>query len=450
MKKTAYFLLAAIGFSACNYLEIEPIGKVIPHKITEYRALLTEGYFRYPYYDAKAYTGVLSDEIGVFAQGYIWDSDVALALSYNYTWQYDTRMKEYPYRDYYRAIFQANAVIDGVLVAEKDSTEPAEQILGEALALRAYSHFELINLYGNPYNAATSSTDRGVPIATKIDIEQRYVPATVSAVYDQILSDLDEAGKQMSLEKQTDSTLNYRFSLNALTAFKARVKLYMGNWQEASDLATSLLPKYELFDFNAKVFDKTKLPWKGLGSPEAIMALERPFSGASGDLIPACILSDKIIGLFDQANDNRFTYLQMSGTLGYVLSDRSSSDRSSIRIAEMYLIAAEAGAHLPSELSNAKQHLLTLQTSRLKPAAMEAQRAKVEAMSAEQLLEEIANERAREFLLEGHRWMDLRRTTRPEIVKTHNGDTYTLRAGDSRYTLPFPQSAINSNPDLNN
>ena len=70
-------------------------------------------------------------------------------------------------------------------------------------------------------------------------------------------------------------------------------------------------------------------------------------------------------------------------------------------------------------------------------------------MNAEQLRAEVADERARELLMEGHRWMDLRRTTRPAITKTHNGSTYTLTENDSRYTLPFPQSAVNNNPHLN-
>ena len=49
MRKNAYILLAALGLASCNYLEIEPVGKVIPHKTSEYRALLTEGYSRFPY-----------------------------------------------------------------------------------------------------------------------------------------------------------------------------------------------------------------------------------------------------------------------------------------------------------------------------------------------------------------------------------------------------------------
>ena len=123
MRKNAYILLAALGLASCNYLEIEPVGKVIPHKTSEYRALLTEGYSRFPYTSSKAYTGLLSDEVGMFHEGNFFDSSDAIALSYNYTWQYETQMWEYPYQYYYRAAFQANAVIDGVADADDDSSE---------------------------------------------------------------------------------------------------------------------------------------------------------------------------------------------------------------------------------------------------------------------------------------------------------------------------------------
>lgn len=162
-------------------------------------------------------------------------------------------------------------------------------------------------------------------------------------------------------------------------------------------------------------------------------------------------------GCWDEATDNRRNYLNPVNAydenwtptlLGYCVN-RSSSDRVSIRIAEMYLIAAEAGSYLPAELEKAKGYLLDLKAKRLKPEAMETQRTKVGAMDAEQLRTEIADERARELIGEGHRWMDLRRTTRPAIVKTYKDRTYTLNANDARYTLPFPQSAIDSNPELN-
>ncbi len=454
MKNKAYMLIAAVALTSCNYLDIEPVGQVIPHKTSEYRALLTEGYFRFPYLHAKSYTGLLADEVGYFDEGGFFDSNTASELARIFTWQYGAQSYELPYQDYYRAIFQANAVIDGIDDADQDSAEPKGQILGEAYALRAYAHFDLVNLYAPTYNASTAATDRGIALYTRIDIEQKFRPTNVAAVYAQIVEDLRLAEAQMSLERQTESTLNYRFSLDALSAFKARVMLYMGAYEAAYEAATSLFAGYELVEFNG-LTDKTKLPWKAT-SQEAILALERPFSGASNDLLSASLLSERLLALFDRQNDNRFAYLR-SKTIydannkpiisGYV-ADRSSSDRVSIHLSEMYLIAAESGAHLPGKLAAAKTHLLDLQAKRMKPAAMDAQRAKVEAMDADALLAEIADERARELLLEGHRWMDLRRTTQPEIVKSHGGSSYTLHVSDSRYTLPFPQSAIDNNPEL--
>ena len=65
-------------------------------------------------------------------------------------------------------------------------------------------------------------------------------------------------------------------------------------------------------------------------------------------------------------------------------------------------------------------------------------------------IKEILEERALELAFEGHRWFDLRRTTRPRIEKVLNGQAYLLEQDDSRYTLRIPQSAIAANPGLLN
>lgn len=458
MKKTAYILLAAVGLASCDYLDIEPVGQVIPHKTTEYRALLLDGYRAFPRANSRANLCLLADEI-VFHAENIYGTE-GIPLGFNYTWQYGTQMREFDYQTYYNSLFYANAVIENVPDADVDSpTETREQLIAEALALRAYCHFDLVNLYGAPYNEATAATDRTVPLATYIDIEQRYTPSTVAAVYKQILDDMAEAEKQMQIEKQP-TDYNYRFSKDALTAFKARVLLYMHDWQGAYDVAESLISKYGLVDLNAVGKDDPR-PWD-TASPEIILGLERPFNGvSSGDLVhKAAEIAPDMLALLDEGRDNRRAYIKEAVDqdpifgdeipLGYLAVDRSYDTRNSIRIAELYLIAAEAGAQLPAELSSAKDYLLTLKSKRFKPEALEAERMKVEAMNAEALLREVADERARELLMEGHRWMDLRRTTRPAITKSYEGQTYELRAGDSRYTLPFPQSAIDNNPDLSN
>ncbi|MNT99206.1 SusD family protein [compost metagenome] len=69
-------------------------------------------------------------------------------------------------------------------------------------------------------------------------------------------------------------------------------------------------------------------------------------------------------------------------------------------------------------------------------------------MSKEQLLDAVLLERKRELALEGLRWYDLKRTTRPSITHASFGRTVTLQQNDPRYVIRYPQEAINNNPDL--
>lgn len=460
MKKIIYTLLSALALSSCNYLEITPVGQVIPGSVTEYRALLTEAYgTAYPAASSHSYTCLLSDEVGSLDRsifGFILASS-ADAASYNFRWEYSPgNMQDYPWLNYYRTIFLANAVIEGIDDASQDTNlESKEQLLGEAYALRAYCHFELINLYAKWYDPATADTDRGVPLALYNDIEQSYKPSSVAAVYQQILDDLKTAADHMQIEVQPSTNLSYRFSKKVLTAFEARVRLYMGQWQEAYDIATSLLASCPLQDMNETnpAEDDERLPWLST-SPENILALDQPFNGFDGDIIYGPCLSDEILNKFDRDNDRRWLFIDETlnmdtGETVYKIN-RYMKTRTSIRSAEMYLIAAEAAAHLTGKLDEAKEYLSSLQAKRLTPDGATAKASAVAALDQEGLLAEIADERAREFLFEGHRWLDLRRTTRPQIVKTYDGQTYTLQANDSRYILPYPQAAIENNPELNN
>ena len=62
----------------------------------------------------------------------------------------------------------------------------------------------------------------------------------------------------------------------------------------------------------------------------------------------------------------------------------------------------------------------------------------------------VLQERYLEFPIEGHRWFDLRRSTRPRLEKVLDGTRYVLEENDARYTLAIPKEAIEANPGLLN
>ena len=83
----------------------------------------------------------------------------------------------------------------------------------------------------------------------------------------------------------------------------------------------------------------------------------------------------------------------------------------------------------------------------LKAKEMEPEAGETDVQCMEKLLIE---ESALELAFEGHRWFDLRRTTRPRLEKTYSGTTYVLEENDSRYTIRIPSEAIEANPGLAN
>ena len=130
-----------------------------------------------------------------------------------------------------------------------------------------------------------------------------------------------------------------------------------------------------------------------------------------------------------------------------VLKCGSTQFSCSFRTGEIYLNAAEAAVHL-NKLSEARGRLLKLIENRYTPEGYTLKKNEIEAMSQEALLAEIQEERTKELAFEGHRWFDLRRTTRPRIEKVIDGKTYILEKDDARYTLRIPQAAIDANPEL--
>ena len=138
--------------------------------------------------------------------------------------------------------------------AEGKDTE-TDQLLGENYFLRAYVYFSLVNVFGKPYNQGTSNL--GVPLKLSDDVNDLPARATVGAVYDQVVKDLQKAEQLMTVDKG-----NVYASKEAAQALLSRVYLYMENNDKTIEYADKVINsgKYSLLSTTELPLYSTKTP----------------------------------------------------------------------------------------------------------------------------------------------------------------------------------------------
>ncbi|WP_374463981.1 RagB/SusD family nutrient uptake outer membrane protein [Chryseobacterium sp.] len=437
-KITAIIALAAISFIniGCDrFLDIQPEGKVIPVTAEDYRQVLTSAYSKYPVH--KSLVALRTDEVNIDDNGVDFVSYREMAM-----WKdsnNDPTSTEFPWLRFYSVNFYLNQIINEGSKTMQDSPEK-NQILAEAYALRAYLYFDMVNLYGKPYNSATASTDRGVPINLEIDLEAVLKPSSVQEVYNQVHADMKKA-EDLMVEQKQPLGVNYRFSKTAMLAFEARTALYEGDWNKALNYANQVLAvKGELVNLNI-----VNTPPNHYASPESIMALDNTWDNSIKNLSFA---SPGLISSYNNAADKRFgIYFEKNGNKYKVIKGGSLEFKVSFRTAEQYFIKSEALLKL-NKLNEAKETLLKVLKNRYTPEGFTSVQNAVNSMDSTAFMNFILDERFREFALEGHRWFDLRRANQKKISHIISGKEYILQQNDPRYTIEYPMSAKKNNPNL--
>ncbi|HMR93873.1 MAG TPA: RagB/SusD family nutrient uptake outer membrane protein, partial [Chitinophagaceae bacterium] len=118
-----------------------------------------------------------------------------------------------------------------------------------------------------------------------------------------------------------------------------------------------------------------------------------------------------------------------------------------IRLAEMYLIMAEAYAKTPGREADARAALYTLAVNRDPNYVLSTN-------SGQALIDEILVQRRIEYWGEGHRWFDLKRlnlpldrTVVPNYVSASAAGLMQVPAGDERWQFKLPIAEIQANPN---
>lgn len=324
------------------------------------------------------------------------------------------------YNKIYKSISTVNTVIYNVPLMRK-AGEPGDvltRVNGEAHFLRALYYFLLVNTYGKPYNKASAASDYGVPLKTDPAIEPGPVSrATVQKVYDQMISDLLQAEKDLEAYNKPSVI---RANQAAAQALLSRLYLYTEQYEKAALYADKVIArKYRINNLNNFDFANNFLQ---LSSPETIFNMGEDainflypvfgpclFAHDLSSAVDAYRASDELVQSFEPDDLRPSVFFDMGERPGQLYAKVRGFDLAGniseifmIRLPEIYLNKAEALAVLGRDVE-AIGALQELRKNRFAAAPSNPP------AGGEALVNFVRDERRRELCFEGHRWFDLRR-----------------------------------------
>ncbi|MBI9059886.1 MAG: RagB/SusD family nutrient uptake outer membrane protein [Labilibaculum sp.] len=362
------------------------------------------------------------------------------------------------YEHIYSVISGANNIIENIDYATDASELEKTQAVAEAKAIRALAHFDLTRLYAQPYSYSANAQHLGIAYLLKnIAWDELVSRDLLFDNYENIIADLlaAEASLGTALGIEDANYSKAYLSKVGAQALLARVYLYKGDWDKAKEYATKVIEdgSISLLD-NSDVVDsyKSQEPTK-----EDIFILDNkgisigaPISktiGIMDDRTSLYLLpSDDLINLYDDGDVRGELFAeQMEKTLTTKWTEFSGKDRcnSIIRLAEMYLIRAEASLNLPvSDEVQARADLDVIR-KRANPNATNLQ------LSGSALKEELFQERRRELAFEGHLFFDIVRMGR-DLRRVDCNALYNVNVDypSNLFVLPIPEDAMEYNDQM--
>lgn len=373
------------------------------------------------------------------------------------------------YRFYYTIVANANMIIENIASAAGPEAEK-KVIKGQALAYRAWSYYQMIQLFGKRFDAATPNDNPGIPLV----ITSSPTPqprATVAQVYTQINKDIDEA--ITLLTGATARANKSHLDLSVAQGIKARVALTQQNWAVAASMANSARQGYTLMNTSAQLLSgfnsyvNTEWMWGSHQQDDQTTFFYSYFAYMSGDFNSTNIrtnpkaVSSALYNLMS-ATDLRRQWWDPTGantafpippggvrkpymTRKFLSAGGSASsigDVPNMRAAEMYLIEAEAKARIGGQ-DAAAQNVLFLLVSKRDPSYVQT------TLTGQALINAILVQRRIELWGEGFRFYDLKRLNLPLDRSGSNHDAsvaviFNVPAGDVQWQFLIPQDEINN------
>lgn len=443
MKKSTYLILGVIAVAAASckkYLDVTPRDQVLDTQtIFDGNSAQTAVRGIYNELESNDYYGYTFQTLGFFSGDnikYVGSQTVNQQLT-NHAVSSDLAALNTSWAAIYNVINRSNNVlakVPGLATSATFADSTKNHLLGEAYFLRALAYFDLARTWGGVQIVLT-------PTASATDIPN-VKRSSIADTYAQVLKDLTQAEALLP-----NGTNRIRATVKTAYALHARYALYQKDWATAIAYASKLIADknyalvtpysaffansaantsesvFELY-YNTTVTNQEASQWEpstkgGVGwiqpTSGIVTLLLDPTIGGNRSALIQTVVSQGVTSYYGNL------YYRTAGTDPAFL----------IRIAELYLIRAEAEAET-NDLTGAAADLNIIRARAGVAAAT--------ATTQSDLLLAIENENRVEFAFEDHRWYDLVRTGRAQTV---------LGITDAnKLLLPVPYSQLQVDPNL--
>ncbi|HVZ96685.1 MAG TPA: RagB/SusD family nutrient uptake outer membrane protein [Chitinophagaceae bacterium] len=357
-----------------------------------------------------------------------------------YIWGTSGLFTEFPndWSNQYYVVNIANTVLDNINTIQRTSANGPDwdNIRGQALLLRARA-FQLVAwTWAKQYDSATASGDLGIPLRLHNNFNDVSVRSTLQETYNQIIKDYKEAVQLLPV----NPVHPVRASRPAAYGLLARTYLSMGDYSNCLLYSDSCLSLFNsLLDFN-DLNASASYPISKFNT-EVIMDnrihLPTLFSSNRAKIDTFLYQS------YSDSDLRKAIYFKAAGNAHVFKGNYSGGSTmfSGIATDEVLLMKAECLAR--KGFTDSAMHTLNaLLMTRFKTGMFEP----LSAANATGALQIVLQERRKELLMRGWRWMDIRRLNKEgfniTLKREISGSEYVLSPGALRYVFPIPDNVI--------
>jgi hypothetical protein len=377
---------------------------------------------------------------------------------------------EWVWSYYYDIVDNANIILANIDNASDAALNgPRVQFIkANALTYRAFSFYQLVQLYAQRYDIGGANTHLGIPIYTE-PTQTGKVRSTVAEVYTQINKDLDDAITLFTSSTYAKVNVS-EIDLRVAQGIKARVALTTGQYATAEAMAVAARTGHALvpatkYGYGWNKADNTEWMWGAVliteqqSSYASFFSHIDPYFGGYATLGNHKIASTAVYDSMSATDERKLVFKTIAGKArvgkkftgngGYTATGQSNwtNDYLYMKSGEMYLIEAEAIARQGGRDGDAQTALFNL-VSKRDPSYVKSVR------TGEELLQEILMQRRIELWGEGFRFFDLKRLNL-DLNRANLGHTSSLwnaagyfPAGDKNFVFLIPKQEMDANPNM--